>query len=350
TFDFLVVAIWAALYLDEKISPAAAEGKTRNIVLWLRLLRCTKAIAMVSRVVKHVFRPHKAASGQIRRDSTGIIFMYLVVSDTRLLVLVLYVLASTFGMVAIIGLAFFDQHFTVFINPFWYCVCLFEMVKLLSTLPNVFKAITMRSQQLIQTLLLGIFAWYLFGLADVGSSLHDIAYSHPQKVVSFAYTVLYFLLISTILLNVIFGIIVDAFGELRDQQDMLKKKMLNQCFICGMDRQDFENPKVKTNFAEHLHKQHNIWHYICFVIQISLKPKTELTGTEQYVIDELAAERTDWFPALRALELEDPEGEEEGEGGGEGSAHALCQTLLREQERLLRLLAAHKPGGAAQEV
>ena len=144
---------------------------------------------------------------------------------------------------------------------------------------------------------------------------------------------------------------MDAFGELRDQQDELKKKMLNQCFICGMDRQDFEDPKVKTSFAEHLHKQHNIWHYICFVIQISLKPKTELTGTEQYVFDELAAARTDWFPALRALELEDPEGEELGESDSlEGSAHAICQTLQREQERLLRLLAAQKPGGAAQDV
>ena len=99
TFDFLVVAIWAVLYLDEKMSPHPADGSTRNIVLWLRLLRCTKAIAMVSRVVKHVFRPPRPAEGHIRRDSTGIIFLYLCLTDTRLLVLLLYVLASTFGMV-----------------------------------------------------------------------------------------------------------------------------------------------------------------------------------------------------------------------------------------------------------
>jgi hypothetical protein len=33
------------------------------------------------------------------------------------------------------------------------------MVRILSTLPNVFKAITMRSQQLAQTFLLGIYVW-----------------------------------------------------------------------------------------------------------------------------------------------------------------------------------------------
>ncbi|KAJ1475287.1 hypothetical protein T484DRAFT_1829024, partial [Baffinella frigidus] len=75
-----------------------------------------------------------------------------------------------------------------------------------------------------------------------------------------------------------------------------------------------------------------VWHYICFVIQVSLKPKTELTGTEQYVIEELAAARTDWFPALRSVELEDgleAGAEEEESAERSPSAYALCQHLLR---------------------
>lgn len=53
------------------------------------------------------------------------------------------------------------RSFTWVLSPFWYCVCLFEMVRILSTLPNVFKAITMRSQQLAQTFLLGIYVWWV---------------------------------------------------------------------------------------------------------------------------------------------------------------------------------------------
>ena len=36
------------------------------------------------------------------------------------------------------------RSFTWVLSPFWYCVCLFEMVRILSTLPNVFKAITIK--------------------------------------------------------------------------------------------------------------------------------------------------------------------------------------------------------------
>ncbi|KAJ1496008.1 hypothetical protein T484DRAFT_1761038 [Baffinella frigidus] len=204
----------------------------------------------------------------------------------------------------------------------------------------------MRSQQLAHTLILGVFFWYLFGLVafvffplamtakqpescsslagcfvvalewglrtgDVGEAMVDVVQSDPRRYLQFGYTVIYFLLISTILLNVIFGIIVDAFGELRDSQDELKKKMLNECFICQVERQVFEDPKINTSFVHHVKKQHNIWHYIAFIIAISLKPKTELTGTEQYVVEELKNNRTDWFPAQRSLELVSKSGEEE---------------------------------------
>ena len=176
------------------------------------------------------------------------------------------------------------------------------------------------------------FEWGL-RTGDVGEAMVELTQDDPRRYLQFIYTVLYFLLVSTILLNVIFGIIVDAFGELRDSQDALKMQILNECFICQHPRQKFEDPKVKTSFHTHIKEQHNICdnpplpspprkpsrpaahspqrrggmhtgHYIAFIIAISLKPTTELTGTEQYVIDELKNNRMDWFPALRSLELE----------------------------------------------
>ena len=37
-------------------------------------------------------------------------------------------------------------------------------------------------------------------------------------------------------MNIIFGIIIDQFGELRDREVEIKKAMLNQCFICNIDK------------------------------------------------------------------------------------------------------------------
>ena len=44
-----------------------------------------------------------------------------------------------------------------------------------------------------------------------------------------------------ILLNVVFGIIIDTFGELRADKAMKRSHMENTCFICGIDRFTFDH-------------------------------------------------------------------------------------------------------------
>ena len=46
----------------------------------------------------------------------------------------------------------------------------------------------------------------------------------------------FWVLVITILLNVIFGIIIDTFGELRADSAFKKHHMENTCFVCGIDR------------------------------------------------------------------------------------------------------------------
>jgi inositol 1,4,5-triphosphate receptor type 1 len=45
--------------------------------------------------------------------------------------------------------------------------------------------------------------------------------------------------------NLLAGIIIDKFGQLRDQQEEIKKDMLGYCFICGRDRETIEK-KIGT--------------------------------------------------------------------------------------------------------
>ena len=44
------------------------------------------------------------------------------------------------------------------------------------------------------------------------------------------------LLISIILLNVVLGIIVDSFAQLRESAGEREEDIKNICFICGLDR------------------------------------------------------------------------------------------------------------------
>ena len=49
----------------------------------------------------------------------------------------------------------------------------------------------------------------------------------------------------------------------------------------GINRSKFENQAV--TFDEHTVREHNMWHYLYFVVHLRIKDKTEFTGPESYV-------------------------------------------------------------------
>ena len=53
---------------------------------------------------------------------------------------------------------------------------------------------------------------------------------------SFLIKICSFALINIIFLNIIFGIIIDTFAELRDEKNRIDSDKKNICFICGLDR------------------------------------------------------------------------------------------------------------------
>ena len=53
-----------------------------------------------------------------------------------------------------------------------------------------------------------------------------------QQFFRFAFDITFFFFIIIIILAIIQGLIIDAFGELRDQQEQVKDDMESKCFIC----------------------------------------------------------------------------------------------------------------------
>ena len=51
---------------------------------------------------------------------------------------------------------------------------------------------------------------------------------------------LFYVLVIIILLNIIFGIIIDMFADLRGQNEFKLSDMLNRCFICNIDGYTFD--------------------------------------------------------------------------------------------------------------
>ena len=95
------------------------------------------------------------------------------------------------------------------------------------------------------------------------------------------YDLLFFFIVIIITLNLIFGVIIDTFGDLRQEKQEKDYTLKNTCFICGLDRSKFDNKTV--SFDEHIKLEHNMWHYLYFLILIKVKDKTEFTGPESFV-------------------------------------------------------------------
>lgn len=59
---------------------------------------------------------------------------------------------------------------------------------------------------------------------------------------------------------------------------MLVRSYIN---CAGLDRSAFDNKSV--SFEEHCNVEHNMWHYLFFIILVKVKDPTEFTGPESYV-------------------------------------------------------------------
>lgn len=51
--------------------------------------------------------------------------------------------------------------------------------------------------------------------------------------------------------------------------------------VTGLNRSAFDNKTV--SFEEHIKCEHNMWHYLYFIVLVKVKDPTEFTGPESYV-------------------------------------------------------------------
>uniref|UniRef100_A0A8C0C1I4 Inositol 1,4,5-trisphosphate receptor n=1 Tax=Buteo japonicus TaxID=224669 RepID=A0A8C0C1I4_9AVES len=264
----------------------------------------------------------------------------------------------------------------LFVHEFFYSLLLFDLVYREETLLNVIKSVTRNGRSIILTAVLALILVYLFsivgylffkddfilevdklpnetllpvmgfcspGCADclppfeenkehtcetllmcivtvlshglrsgggVGDVLRKPSKEEPLFAARVIYDLLFFFMVIIIVLNLIFGVIIDTFADLRSEKQKKEEILKTTCFICGLERDKFDNKTV--TFEEHIKEEHNMWHYLCFIVLVKVKDSTEYTGPESYVAEMIKERNLDWFPRMRAMSLvsSDSEGEQ----------------------------------------
>ena len=116
------------------------------------------------------------------------------------------------------------------------------------------------------------------------------------------YDNLFNILLLILLLNIIFGITIDTFAELRSEKEQQQEDQTNTCTICSIERNEFDR-NSKITFKHHIKQEHNMWNYIYFILYLVNKQPTEYTGVESYVADLVEKESVQFFPLRQAMSL-----------------------------------------------
>ncbi|XP_060931821.1 inositol 1,4,5-trisphosphate receptor type 2 isoform X2 [Limanda limanda] len=252
----------------------------------------------------------------------------------------LFIYHLSYAMICVLGL---------FVHEFFYSFLLFDLVIREETLLNVIKSVTRNGRSIILTAVLAIFLVYFFSIigflflkddfrmevdrlpatgdddgiervcdtllmciitvlnqglrngGGVGDILRRPSKEEPLFAARVVYDLLFFFIVIIIVLNLIFGVIIDTFADLRSEKQRKEEILKTSCFICGLERDKFDNKTV--SFEEHIKSEHSMWHYLYFLVLVRVKDPTEYTGPESYVAQMIAEKNLEWFPRMRAMSL-----------------------------------------------
>ncbi|VDO29597.1 unnamed protein product [Onchocerca flexuosa] len=222
----------------------------------------------------------------------------------------------------------------VLVSPFFYAFHLIDVVLSFPMLKAILQSVTHNLQQLILTIMMTLVVVYLYTVlafnffrkfyvqesegeepdrkchnmltcfiyhfyagvragGGIGDELES-PYGDDLEYWRMLYDISFFFFVIIILLAIMQGLIIDAFGELRDQQESATEKLESSCFICDIGKETFD--RVPRGFEIHTSKEHNFANYLFFLQHLVNKDKTEYTGQETYVREKYDNRDWEFFP------------------------------------------------------
>ncbi len=101
------------------------------------------------------------------------------------------------------------------------------------------------------------------------------------------------------MIDMVFGIVIKSFDELRHSNQKYTNDKLNNCFICHSNRHLLD--KMRINFHEHVTNNHNVWNYVEYMISLKLKDIHDLSAINQYVRAKMEKKDISWLPSYRDM-------------------------------------------------
>jgi len=233
---------------------------------------------------------------------------------------------------------------------YFYTFLLLDVVNFSEKLHNVVKAVTNPLESLLLTSLLGVLVLYGYSsygyfflrpdfeskpghpscatFADctvftmntglrheggIGFGLQERPEDRDDhlQVSRFIYDLSFFVLITTLFLNLLFGIIVDTFGSLRMESQSRENNLRNTAFVSCLDRSQLDKSLSalgrNSGFDWLEAGGQNKWSYMKFILYLKKKDPLNYTGPETAVVRLVNNEDISWMPNSTCAVLQQEE-------------------------------------------
>ena len=108
---------------------------------------------------------------------------------------------------------------------------------------------------------------------------------------------LFFFIVIIIMIDLVFGIVIEAFNHLGAKEQKQKNDVTNHCFICHINKATVE--KNRQNFNEHRKKTHYLWNYVDYMISLKFSDIHDLNAINSYAREKLDNKDISWLPTYK---------------------------------------------------
>ena len=122
---------------------------------------------------------------------------------------------------------------------------------------------------------------------------------YEKYMANFFFCLLYRIICMYILEEIVVGITIDTFAEIREYTNIKENDIASICFICGGNRDELE--KKGMNFDNHTVKEHNLWNYVDYIIGLRFVDRQETNAINSYVISMIENNNIIWIPAIKKI-------------------------------------------------
>ena len=123
------------------------------------------------------------------------------------------------------------------------------------------------------------------------------------------YDISYFLICIIIMIDLVFGIILGTFSDMREKERKYDSDKINNCFICHITKETVE--KKREDFTFHRDKKHFLWNYVDYMIFLKFSDIHDLNAMNSFARHNLDLKNICFLPSYEDNYEEGEENEED---------------------------------------